>query len=766
MGQTSLLPELIDEPKTEQTAFTLVQVAVNYPLFTTFDYKVAGKFDQDLSGYRVKVSFGRSKQANEIGIIVSQIAHSDYDENKLKFAILMDKDPLLPRDILLTLLYGADYYHYPVGQVLFLGLPKLLREGLPATYKEIPGLELMINESEIDKCIQQLRSNQQRELLLELKDGPKRRRALREQGYTSAQELALVKRGFARKVDLANNVAHVCTKPKTISQLYLNDPLILNDQQQHVVDAINAYNGYGIFLINGVTGSGKTEVYLQIIAHTLMQGKKALILVPEIALTPQTFKRFFHRFKVPIATLHSTLSDRERLDGFLDMKLERAMILIGTRSALFTPIPNLGLIVIDEEHDSSFKQTDGFRYHTRTLAIYRAQITQCKVVLGSATPSLDTLYQVSKGHYKMLFLTKRAKQSRLPHIQLIDIKKNPYTEGRQAGVGQVLEDMLGINSVRHQQSILFINRRGFSRQMICNACEKILMCPHCDIPMTVHRSLDKMLCHICNYEQPIPDHCPYCGSTSLSESGVGTEQVEKYLRNRFMDVGIERVDRDSITSKVELDATLDRIRNHASEIIVGTQMLAKGHDFPDVTLVGILNVDIGFFSDDFRSLEQTVQLITQVAGRAGRAKKPGTVLIQTMFPEHQLMLRIASPNFNYTELAMELLTLREAVNMPPYTFQAVVMANSLNPEVSYQFLNKIVIELLQYEEIVEEVEVSPVLPDRIEKKNNRYHFHFLLTSANREKLKLTLNVVVNFSQKIHNNKDLRFNIDVDPFSSP
>lgn len=770
MGQATLLPDMLLDAKQDEEAgkcFTVVQIAVNHPLFSVFDYKLEGDYtNQNLSGCRVRITFGKTNKYSEIGIIIKTNPDSEYSLEQMKKAELLDSKPLIPVDIIQTLLYGADYYHYPVGQAMTLALPKQLRQGAAATYKEIPGIESLVPENELPQALEKLNSAQQRELLLKLQSGPKRRRELREEGYSSTQENALIRRKLARKIDLANGDIKATVHPRTNEELYLTPPLPLNYEQRNALNSINDYQGYGVFLLNGVTGSGKTEVYLQAIAHTLLQGQKALVLVPEIALTPQTFKRFYQRFKVPIATLHSTLSDRERLDGFLDMYHEKALILIGTRSALFTPIPNLGLIIIDEEHDSSFKQSEGFRYHARTLAIYRAQLLNCKVVLGSATPSLDSLFHVQQKHYAMLELTRRAKSTTMPDIEIVDIHKEPKTNARKAGIGAKLDALLGINSVRHFQSILFINRRGYAHQLYCSECDGPILCPQCDVPMTVHRNLGVLLCHICNTQLPLPRFCPNCTANALEENGVGTEQIEQYLHQRFPDVGIERVDRDAVNSKSDLDLALERIRNHTSEIVVGTQMLAKGHDFPDVTLVGILDVDAGLYSDDFRALEQTVQLVTQVAGRAGRASKKGRVLIQTLFPSHEMFEQISKPDFNYTQFAVGMLKQRENLEQPPYTHEAVILANGLDRSSPYEYLTEIYDELQSYEEFLQSVNIGPVMPDRIEKKINRFHYHFILTCKDPAILKKALYAVVNLSRTLSPPKDVRFAIDVDPFLSP
>ena len=491
------------------------------------------------------------------------------------------------------------------------------------------------------------------------------------------------------------------------------------------------------------------------------------MLVPEIALTPQTFRRFYQRFKVPIATMHSNLSNRERMDAFLDMHYGRAAILIGTRSALFTSIPDLGLIVIDEEHDSSFKQADGLRYHARTLALQRAQLCNCPVILGSATPSLESIYQCMLGNFKRLDLRHRAQSARLPDITLIDLRQEQLSDSVIAGLGTVLENAIGLATAMHNQAILFLNRRGFSHSMVCHECGHIIACASCDNQMTVHRALGQLRCHICDATMPIPNRCPYCQTEdSLVEIGVGTEQVESYLQSRFMDVGIERIDRDNITCKKDLDQALERVTTHKSEILVGTQMLAKGHDFPDVTLVGILDVDSGLFCDDFRGWEYTAQLITQVAGRAGRSGKKGCVYIQTRFPEHPLLINLVAPNFDYVKLSEQLLELRFETKMPPYTYQAHIMANSRNREHAFNCLRQIFSALDHRPDLLHNISISPILPDRIEKRFNRFHFHVSLTAADPQSRAILLNFIVQRYQELPGPADLRFAIDVDPINNP
>lgn len=759
--EQGLAKDNIDKEQGTPEPCTIIAVALNRPIFKTYDYKLHGFYERSIIGSRVKVPFGANK--NNIGIVVEIKEQSDIAPKKIKEATLLDPFSLLTPDVFATLSYGAKYYHYPLGQVLQGAFPKILREGGEPLYKKVLGLKSLLdpsNDQAFNQALKSLKSLKQRQLLAHLRYSPHKNTELRDLGFTTSQINGLIKKHLITKVDLAQDTSpFMLVKEEILAQ----DPLSLNQEQQHVVETITHSQGHNVFLINGVTGSGKTEVYLHIIYHTLLQGKKVLVLVPEIALTPQTFKRFYNRFKVPIATLHSTLSDRERLDGFLDMLNDRAYILIGTRSALFTSFDNLGLIVIDEEHDSSFKQAEGFRYHTRELAKYRAQINHCNLVLGTATPSLETAYNVLQGKYIKLDMAKRAKDVQMPYFNVVDLKQQQVTDNLKAGIGNILEEEIGVETAQHHQALLFLNRRGYSYSMVCNECGKILTCPNCDNQFTVHKVDHSLRCHICNTSILIPHTCPYCGTpNSLVEMGLGTEQVADYLKQRFMDVGIERIDRDVITNKISLDEALERVLKHKSEILVGTQMLSKGHDFPDVTLVGILDIDAGLFSDDYHGLEYTAQLITQVAGRAGRDKKQGEVLIQTRYPDHNLIQRLISPNFSYFDLTLDLLNIREALSLPPYGHQAFVMTNSSSRNKAFQSLKGILELVHQQANLISNIEISPILSDKIEKRANRFHFHFILTTQDQKALHNLLDYITEQYSNLKQLGDVRFAIDVDP----
>ncbi len=494
----------------------------------------------------------------------------------------------------------------------------------------------------------------------------------------------------------------------------------------------------------------------------LKKGRAVLVLVPEIALTPQTFERFYRRFNVPVSSMHSQLSDRERLDAYLDMSKSRAAILIGTRTALFTPIPRLGLIVVDEEHDSSFKQSDGFRYHCRDLAIMRAKIADCPIILGSATPSLESFYNVQRSHLIRLDLTERAAGATLPSCEIVDLRREEMSEGLRAGIGRTLEERIGEETVKGNQVLLFLNRRGFSHHLICHDCGHVFSCPNCDNLMTVHRHDFRLHCHICEYSFPLPDTCPECGGHSLLEIGFGTEQVEDYLRLRFPDVGIERIDRDTVTSKTALEQRLERVRSGKSQIMIGTQIISKGHDFPNVTLVGILDVDSSLFTDDYRSQESCAQLLTQVSGRAGRALKKGQVLIQTHYPENLLINSVADPAVSYGAIAAMLLEGRRELSLPPYTAQAFLLSNSSDRAEAHAYLAALYQGISAILPKYPGLQTGPVLSDKMEKRQNRFHFHILITAPDRGSLASFLDEVTLLRQRLKLRGDTRFAVEVDP----
>jgi len=733
---------------------TIVNVVINRPLQKKFAYKIEGKAGVECIGSRVEVNFAGS---NCIGIITDVNPEINLPVSKIKIAKLLDKNSFISEDIKKVLEFGSSFYQYPLGQCYNVALPKMLRDGKPFAYENIPAIELQSVPDE--DALAKIRSQEQLKLIEILKNGTIRRKELRERGFSSQTENALIKKGIAKLINLQ-------TEQKRFTEIELpilkENPPVPNIEQQNAILSITSTNEFGVFLLNGITGSGKTEVYLRVIEEVLKQGKAALVLVPEIALTPQTFNRFYRRFNIPVSSMHSALTDRERLDAYIDMQSGKSGILIGTRTALFTPIPNLGLIIIDEEHDSSFKQSDSFRYHARSLGIIRAKENNCPIILGSATPSLESVYNVKKGIYKKLDLTIRAGGASLPDFQIIDLRNEPLTEGLKTGVSETLEKEIGEETAKGNQVMLFLNRRGYAHHMVCHNCGHVFMCPHCDNLLTVHKGLNRLKCHMCENNIPIPKVCPNCQSDALFEQGFGTEQVSDYLKTRYPDIGIERIDRDVVTTKAQLESRLNRITSGKSQIVIGTQMLAKGHDFPNVTLVGILDIDSSLFSDDFRSLENAAQLLTQVSGRSGRGNKKGRVIIQTHHKDNLLINQLINPECSYINIAEDLLKTRKNLMLPPYTYQAFILSNSSERITAFSFLNKLHSELISVLNKYSNIAITPVMSDKMEKQQNRYHFHMLVTCLSRKTLNMFLTEVRNIVAEQSLSQDLRFAIEVDP----
>ncbi|MGL5792031.1 MAG: primosomal protein N', partial [Plesiomonas shigelloides] len=533
-------------------------------------------------------------------------------------------------------------------------------------------------------------------------------------------------------------------------------PLRLNTEQATAVAAINAQDGFSAWLLDGITGSGKTEVYLNVIERALSQGKQALVLVPEIGLTPQTISRFRQRFAVPVDVLHSALNDSERLAVWQRARRGESAIVIGTRSALFTPLARPGVLVIDEEHDASYKQQDGWRYHARDLAVMRAHAEQIPIILGSATPSLESLLNARQGKYHLLTLASRAGNARPAQQHVIDMRGQPV----QAGLSAALLARMRQHLQKGNQVMLFLNRRGFSPALLCHECGWVAHCPRCERPYTFHQATRDLRCHQCDNQHPVPHQCPQCGSTQLVPVGVGTEQVEHTLEQLLPEFAISRIDRDSTRRKGALEQHLDDIRDGRSQILIGTQMLAKGHHFPDVTLVALLDVDGALFSADFRAAERFAQLYTQVAGRAGRAGKAGEVLLQTHQPEHPLLQTLLQNG--YGAFAQQALLERQAAWLPPYTYHVLIRAEDHQSDPPAQLLTQLRTIL----------EASPLLdsdfwllgpaPALQSKRAGRFRWQLLLQHPSRRKLQQILAIARPAFEALPLARKVRWNIDVDP----
>jgi len=543
------------------------------------------------------------------------------------------------------------------------------------------------------------------------------------------------------------------TKMKSVNSVQTKDHSpVLNQAQQDAITAItDAKNIFQVFLLDGVTGSGKTEVYLRTIQEKLNDGKQVLMLVPEISLTPQTIERFRARFQEKIVALHSNLSERERLEAWLLAKSGEAKIVIGTRSAIFTPFANLGLIIVDEEHDTSFKQQDRFRYHARDLAIMRASINKIPIVLGSATPSLESLLNAKRKRYVYLSLPERAGVAQLPVYQILDLHRLPAEEG----LSQALLDTMKMHLAAGNQVLLFLNRRGYAPVLYCKTCAWMAGCKRCATRLVYHRHPQRLQCHYCDAKSAIPTKCGECGSETLQAIGLGTQRLEETLAKHFSDVPIIRVDRDSTRKKGAMQDLLTQIHTQQKAILIGTQMLAKGHHFPHVTLVAVVDTDSGLFSADFRAAEQMGQLLVQVAGRAGRAEKPGTVVIQTRQPQHVLLQILIHQG--YHAFAETLLKEREAAMLPPFAYFAVFRAESYTDEPAQYFLNS----LKNSDEYSKAITLLGPVPALISKRKGLYCHHLLVRADKRSTLQQFLKKIL---EKIAESKkqSVKWILDVDP----
>ncbi|MBI5920005.1 MAG: primosomal protein N' [Nitrosomonadales bacterium] len=649
----------------------ILRVALDLPLSTLFDYSIAEGSAVE-NGQRVLVPFGRKQL---VGIVMEMAAATDLPPNRIKEITRQLSDtPPLPADLLSLLRFCSDYYHHPIGATVLAALPARLRSEQAIALRQIEHYALSTSGRALD--VEQLPKRRvvQQRLLIALKSGPLTAAQLREIAPSAPAALkAMQEAGWVE----------LCPPPDTAAHSF-NSLHTLTVEQQQAVDAITAAEGYGCFLLHGITGSGKTEVYVHLMHHILQRGGQVLLLVPEINLTPQLENYFRNRFPdAELLSLHSGLSDGERAQNWLRAQSGRARIVLGTRLSVFTPLPQLALILVDEEHDSSFKQQDGLRYSARDVAIFRASQRGVPIVLGSATPSLESYHNAQTGRYRMLRLTRRAaEQARLPAMRCI----NTNQVVMQDGLSAPLLAALGERVQRGEQSLLFINRRGYAPVLMCTACGWLSACPHCAGKLVLHLPERRLRCHHCGLQQYVPPACPSCGNADLQPVGVGTQRVESVLAERFPEARILRVDRDSTRNKGTWDAMRQRIADDEVDILVGTQMLAKGHDFPNLTLVGVLNPDSALYSSDFRASEKLFAQLAQVAGRAGRAEKPGEVLIQTAFPDHPLFNALRT--HDYDTWAQVLLEERRQSGFPPFVYQLLLRAESKMPQEVYAWLQQ------------------------------------------------------------------------------
>lgn len=736
------------------TAPFYLSVAIAAPLNRSFDYlpETGSDISQYQRGLRVSVPFG---PRTLVGIIVDIRDQPQQAGHTLKaIHARIDQTPILSQDIYQLGLWMHEYYHQPIGESLHTVLPVLLRKGSQAT----PSVEVAyrLNTSINEDTLNGLsRAPRQLALYEHLKaETQAQHKDLTQAGYTSAIINGLKDKGIINELETPSFQA--------INGGAEQAPLALNTEQQQAVDAINQNKGFRPYLLDGVTGSGKTEVYLQSIAPHVEAGKQVLILVPEIGLTPQMIQRFAKRFDADILLLHSGLNDRERLDAWLTAKQHtdksRAHIIIGTRSAVFTPAPSLAMIIIDEEHDASFKQQDGIRYHGRDVAVMRAKLLNVPIVLGSATPSLDSLQNALNEKYQHLVLRQRAGHAHDAQLKIFNMKKRAVHHGLADELLPHIQQTLD----NKQQVLVFINRRGFAPTLYCPDCGWIAECKRCDAKMTLHQKPPHLHCHHCDQKNALPRQCPECLSNQIRPMGVGTERLESHLAAQFNHVPVIRIDRDSTAKKDSMETLLEPV--HAGEpcILIGTQMLAKGHHFPKVTLVIMVNIDSGFFSADFRAMEKTAQLVLQVSGRAGREKDKGTAYLQTEFADHPLLHLLTEEN--YHALSLALLDERKQQHLPPYGFQALVRADSPNPKEAEQFLHR-VRELFNWHQQNSQltgIHFLGPLPSPMELRAGRFRSQLWVNSQNRKLLQHFIKQVLDGVYEIKGFNKVRWSLDIDP----
>ena len=730
-----------------------LRLALPSPLRRLFDYLPGNAVDpmQLQPGIRIKVPFANREL---IGILVEVVSHSEVPQNKLKpIVAVLDQTPLIPKSLFSLCQWSAKYYHHSLGDTFNWALPVLLRQGEAASKK--PSLfwhalpEAQVTDPAIAKAPKQQHALA---ILLQHPQGL----AHTQLGQFGLSKDLLDKLASKQLAVCREQVFNLAQKPRpTLAQ----PELTLNEQQQAALAAIlDKLQQFQVFLLAGVTGSGKTEVYLQAIQHCLAQGQQVLVLIPEINLGPQTIQRFSQRFKAKIALLNSEVNDRQRLDGWIEANSGEADIVIGTRSALFTPMPNLGLIIIDEEHDSSYKQQEGLRYHARDVAIVRAMQAKIPIVLGSATPSLESLYNAEQGRYTLLKLTQRAGQAAEPSFIRLDIKHLPL----DAGISQALQKEMRQTLAAGQQVLVFLNRRGFAPVLMCHDCGWISHCHACDARLTLHQRYNELRCHHCGHIEPRPHHCPKCQHLDLRPIGSGTERTEERLAIMFPDTPVLRIDRDSTARKGALQGMLEIINQGQPCILLGTQMLAKGHHFPKVTLVAILNADGGLFSADFRASEYMAQQILQVAGRAGRAAEPGRVIIQSHLADHPLLVQLTEQG--YFAFAKQALEERRHALMPPFSHLVLLRAESVKPEQGHLFLEQAhaLAEQLQLSLDCPEVELLGPVPAPMERRQGRHRAQLLLLSTQRTQLHCLVNALVHNLEPLPSARSVRWSVDVDP----
>ncbi len=725
----------------------ILRVAIATPLRRLFDYLPTDLIETDKlkEGVRVSVPFGRRKDVT--GIIVSITNESDFPQHKLKsINYVIDKQPILNNTHLNFLIWASNYYHYPIGEVIFSALPAWFRKNNP-----------------IESFRESIWSVTKEGLITDpnlIKKSPKQAQILnyiQQHNTVDEAELNTLYPGATRSLIALEKKEFISKEFKEATDKIIKinkSPFKLNKGQKDAIKIIlQSIDSASTFLLDGLTGSGKTEVYMAIMEPVIKAGKQCLILLPEIGLTPQQIQRFKDRFEIDIAIQHSGLSDTERTKYWQDAKSGKAKIILGTRSAIWTPLANPGLYIIDEEHDLSYKQQDTFRYSARDMLVIRASRDKVPAVLGSATPSLETLQNAVMNRYKHLILPARAGEAKPPTYRILDVRGKKM----HGPLSQMLVDEINKHLKNKNQILLFLNRRGYAAHLYCHHCGWKVECERCELPYTYHKSKNLLVCHHCESQKRSIKDCAECGEELLL-LGHGTERIEEVLAELFPKAMISRIDRDTTRKKNAMNDFLEKINSGEIDILVGTQMLAKGHHFPNVTLTGIVDADRGLFSTDFRASERLAQLFMQVSGRTGRSAKEGTVVVQTCNPEHELFKDLIEHGYNY--FAESLLEERKHSSLPPFAYMAFLRAEAHNENEAKDFINDAMSQLSTL--AGNTVQLFGPIPAIIQKRSGRYRYQLIIQTSNRKTLHSPLDSWLDQLDNMKSGKKVRWSLDIDP----
>lgn len=773
-----------------------------------FEYHIPEKLGSVEIGSRVVVPFGSRKLQ---GFVVGLTDHTDYQGDLKDLLIVVDElPPLTPELVDLSAYLANEIFSYRIS-ILKAMLPRVMRanyrkilapvsekanklplfHGDPIDLNEITDIDLIVQIKNLlknnDAKIEYLVENKAKEktenqyiLLLSkdeylkiyesLRTSASKQRALLQDiinNYNSYPRM----QSFFKKIRINSSVLNTAVKNgwllKKKVEVYRNplkdivddkkrNKVVLNSEQQMALDAITeniTQKKAGTFLLEGVTGSGKTEVYLHAISKALNEGKNALMLVPEISLTPQMVRQVHARFGEKVAVLHSALSEGEKYDEWRRIRRGEAKVVVGARSAIFAPLDNLGIIIIDEEHESSYKQDENPRYNAKNVAIWRSKFHNCPLVMGSATPSLGSRARAGKGVYKLLTLTQRANQHPLPEVNIIDLKHVQFA-GSQFDISVQLLEAIKQRLEKSEQIILMLNRRGFASFMLCRNCGFVMKCPNCDLSLTMHKDTHQMQCHYCGYSQPVPKRCPNCQNTQIRFLGTGTQKIQEELSELLPQARILRMDVDTTRRKGSYERILNSFGEGDADILLGTQMIAKGLDFPNVTLVGVINADTGLWIPDYNASERTFQLLTQVAGRAGRADKKGQVLIQTYNPDHYAIS--LSQTQDYELFYRKEMQMRHAGNYPPYFYTVLISVSSKNEQNAARESFNIKRKLLR--NLHAPTIVLGPAPAMISRLKNKYYYQILVKYKKEPHLNTLLHQIQDDAQNI---KKYGLTVDID-----